>query len=82
MRGGSRLPKILPKENSKQDPGLSLEEIVRSKFPDTWLWDEYDIGMNGEIDIAHKIPDSMTTWVTSVFAVNPKTGFGIAETKP
>jgi hypothetical protein len=38
--------------------------------------------MNGEIDIAHKIPDSMTTWVTSVFAVNPKTGFGIAETKP
>ncbi|XP_060586242.1 C3 and PZP-like alpha-2-macroglobulin domain-containing protein 8 [Ruditapes philippinarum] len=38
--------------------------------------------MEGETKIAHKIPDSMTSWVTSVFAVNPVTGFGIAETKP
>ena len=26
--------------------GLSLEEIVRSRFPDTWLWDEYDVGLD------------------------------------
>ncbi|XP_060586243.1 CD109 antigen-like, partial [Ruditapes philippinarum] len=73
---------VLPKDDRESDPGSSLEEIVRTRFPDTWLWDEYDIGMNGAIDIAHKIPDSMTLWVTSVFAVNPGTGFGIAETKP
>jgi len=28
------------------------------------------------------VPDSMTSWVASVFATNPYTGFGISEEKP
>ncbi|XP_060570674.1 C3 and PZP-like alpha-2-macroglobulin domain-containing protein 8 [Ruditapes philippinarum] len=64
------------------EPGPSLEEIVRTRFPDTWLWDDYRIGSSGEINVNLNVPDSMTTWVTSVFALNPKTGFGIYDLKP
>ncbi|XP_053387777.1 CD109 antigen-like [Mercenaria mercenaria] len=63
-------------------PGPNLGEIVRSLFPETWIWDEYNIGASGEISIKKTVPDSLTTWVTSVFAVNPTTGFGICNDKP
>ncbi|XP_062500808.1 CD109 antigen-like [Corticium candelabrum] len=51
-------------------PGELLEpERVRTFFPETWP--------DGTAVFASKVPDTITTWVASAFAVNNVTGLGV-----
>ena len=37
---------------------------------------------SGKLSLPLNVPDSITSWLTSAFATNEKTGFGLAEVKP
>lgn len=36
----------------------------------------------GEVEFQRAVPDKLTTWVTSAFAVSNVTGLGVGELKP
>ncbi|WAQ97872.1 CD109-like protein [Mya arenaria] len=50
---------------------------VRTKFPETWVYQSIVASARGEARIDTKIPDTITSWVASAFAVHPKSGLGI-----
>ncbi|XP_037387831.1 complement C5 [Pygocentrus nattereri] len=35
---------------------------VRSYFPESWLWEEYEIDRSGSLVLTKSLPDSLTTW--------------------
>ncbi|UYV85158.1 CD109, partial [Cordylochernes scorpioides] len=67
---------------SDQDMPYSNEAMVpelRSFFPETWLWNNTQAGTDGKVVISSKIPDTITSWVISAFAVDPVFGLGICD---
>lgn len=52
---------------------------VRSDFSETWLWDTVLVGETGEANITSIIPDTITSWVATGFALSNVTGLGIAN---
>ncbi|XP_072521407.1 LOW QUALITY PROTEIN: complement C5 [Salminus brasiliensis] len=42
---------------------LELKEVlVRSYFPESWLWEEHEVDRSGSLSIPKDLPDSLTTW--------------------
>ncbi|CAG2173697.1 unnamed protein product [Oppiella nova] len=58
--------------------GISVK--TRKHFPETWLWTSMQTGSNGCAVIKSTIPDTITSWVISAFAMHIETGLGIAPT--
>lgn len=55
---------------------------IRKDFPETWLFDSKKSNENdGQAVFSSKIPDTITSWIVSAFAVDPKTGLVIADNK-
>ncbi|KAL3881064.1 hypothetical protein ACJMK2_033260, partial [Sinanodonta woodiana] len=52
---------------------------VRTLFPETWLWQNATVNPDGRAIIPTTVPDTITSWVASAFAVHPESGFGVAE---
>ncbi|XP_048243532.1 CD109 antigen-like isoform X6 [Haliotis rufescens] len=61
-------------------PNLQEVERVRNVFPETWLWSNTSSGTDGKAVISTIVPDTITSWVASAFAVNAQSGLGIAPT--
>ncbi|XP_071088372.1 CD109 antigen-like isoform X6 [Haliotis cracherodii] len=61
-------------------PNLQEVERVRNVFPETWLWTNTSSGTDGKAVISTTVPDTITSWVASAFAVNTQSGLGIAPT--
>nr|AVP12646.1 CD109 antigene-like protein 1 [Littorina littorea] len=59
---------------------LKEVEAVRMLFPETWLWSNVSVGADGTATLTTTVPDTITSWVTSAFAINPTTGLGVAPT--
>ncbi|XP_048243493.1 CD109 antigen-like isoform X3 [Haliotis rufescens] len=59
---------------------LKEVEKIRSDFPETWLWTNSSTGTDGKAVISTTVPDTITSWVASAFAVNAQSGLGIAPT--
>ncbi|XP_048243512.1 CD109 antigen-like isoform X3 [Haliotis rufescens] len=59
---------------------LQEVEKIRSDFPETWLWTNSSTGTDGKAVISTTVPDTITSWVASAFAVNAQSGLGIAPT--
>nr|XP_022294874.1 CD109 antigen-like [Crassostrea virginica] len=70
---------INPSHNSVL-PVLQLVRHVRSSFPETWLWRNATVGSDGQVQISTTVPDTITSWIASGFAVNNVSGLGIADT--
>ncbi|XP_064609639.1 CD109 antigen-like [Liolophura sinensis] len=64
-----------PAQDKLQDVGR-----VRKVFPETWLWTSQTIGSNGSSVISTTVPDTITSWVASAFAVNANSGLGVSPT--
>ncbi|XP_071958025.1 CD109 antigen-like [Antedon mediterranea] len=75
------------------DPGLADEAVqeklpntndadsaVRTEFPETWLWMEATVGVDGMLSIETTVPDTITSWVGSAFALSSFDGLGIVPT--
>ncbi|XP_076468190.1 CD109 antigen-like [Babylonia areolata] len=52
---------------------------VRTLFPETWLWDMILIGPSGRVVRKTVVPDTITTWLTSAFAVHPQHGLSVIQ---
>lgn len=65
-----------------QRPKLAEVKRIRSLFPETWIWLEDNASSSGEVEFQRAVPDTLTTWVASAFAVSNTTGFGVGELKP
>ncbi|XP_075211329.1 CD109 antigen-like isoform X2 [Lycorma delicatula] len=53
---------------------------VRSKFPETWIWELLDAGLDGKTSLFKSVPDTITSWVITAFSVDPLYGLGLLET--
>lgn len=40
------------------------------------------VSSSGEVEFQRAVPDTLTTWVASAFAVSNSTGLGVGELKP
>ncbi|KAJ7374577.1 hypothetical protein OS493_004915 [Desmophyllum pertusum] len=63
-------------------PKLAEVKRVRSLFPETWIWLEFDASSTGDVEFQRHVPDTLTTWVASAFAVSNTTGLGVGELRP
>ncbi|XP_071088368.1 CD109 antigen-like isoform X2 [Haliotis cracherodii] len=59
---------------------LKEVEHIRNVFPETWLWQNQTVSTDGKAVISTTVPDTITSWVASAFAVNTQSGLGIAPT--
>lgn len=73
-RGKDTTP--IPIKSSSQPKKEAID--VREDFPETWIWQKIELAEESSM-IEVKVPDSMTTWVFTGFAVNKKHGFALAE---
>ena len=55
------------------------KSIVRSHFPETWLFQLQSVGRNGKVDVPLKVPDTITSWVGEAFCVSKQAGIGVAK---
>ncbi|XP_047674014.1 complement C5 isoform X2 [Tachysurus fulvidraco] len=44
-------------------------EQVRSYFPESWLWEEYETERSGALTVTKSLPDSLTKWEVSAVGV-------------
>ncbi|KAM7352027.1 thioester-containing protein 1 allele S1-like [Cochliomyia hominivorax] len=58
--------------------GPGTEWDFRTKFPETWIFENYIIN-NTDTAITLNIPETITTWRITAFSNNGKTGFGIVD---
>ncbi|XP_070198324.1 CD109 antigen-like [Littorina saxatilis] len=49
--------------------GPREDTVVRKNFPETWLWNTVQTDFMGRASIVAKLPDTITSWVVSAFAV-------------
>lgn len=54
--------------------------IVRSYFPETWLWQLQPVGEIGEVIFSQKLPDTITEWTGNAVCISRKSGLGISDT--
>ncbi|XP_035220649.1 CD109 antigen-like [Stegodyphus dumicola] len=58
--------------------GYGSKPRVRKNFPETWIWDLGTAGNDGKMSLAKNIPDTITSWIISAFAMDSVNGLGIA----
>lgn len=54
------------------------EATFRKYFPDVWIYDNF-MANTSTIPLQKQLPDSITTWKLSAFALHPEHGLSIAE---
>ncbi|XP_052795659.1 CD109 antigen-like isoform X2 [Mya arenaria] len=52
---------------------------LRKLFPEMWLWETQEALANGSVSIKGTVPDTITSWVATAFAVHPETGLGLSK---
>ncbi|RXG54301.1 Pregnancy zone protein [Armadillidium vulgare] len=74
--GPEPVPISGPDENTETDD----VNDARAYFPETWIWDLFDISINGSYEKVLTVPDTVTEWVGSAICVHPSKGVGISNT--
>ncbi|CAG2173594.1 unnamed protein product, partial [Oppiella nova] len=72
-----RIPQAVPQ---RMQTNMTTIAKTRKHFPETWLWTSMQTGSNGCAVIKSTIPDTITSWFISAFAMHMETGLGIATT--
>jgi CD109 antigen len=64
---------------SKRDTRTKRREqrTLRQAFPETWLWATADVDSDGNAVMFSSVPDTITTWDISGFALGSQTGLGL-----
>jgi len=65
----------------KESGGFYAAETVRKFFPENWLWQLILVSTdsNGQVIIPTKAPDTITSWVTTVFSMHPTYGLSVGD---
>ncbi|XP_059169325.1 CD109 antigen-like [Physella acuta] len=86
-KGGGIAPfstKVEPvpsEKNTATSASLMEPARVRMTFPESWLWSDVYVGDDGSASITTTVPDTITSWVVSAFAINSNSGLGVAPTQ-
>lgn len=62
--------------------GKSVQKAIhiRTVFPETWLWKNYTMdGRNSKMTVSSVVPDTITSWAVTGFALSPTYGLGIMK---
>ncbi|XP_013393359.1 C3 and PZP-like alpha-2-macroglobulin domain-containing protein 8, partial [Lingula anatina] len=78
--GGIMDGALAPAEDSSESGRLAAVTTVRKAFPESWLWSEMMAGSDGRVSFETKVPDTITSWVASAFAVSDTMGLGVGST--
>ncbi|RWS07221.1 thioester-containing protein-like protein, partial [Dinothrombium tinctorium] len=54
---------------------------VRQFFPETWIWAMVDADKSGKASFTSNVPDTITSFFISAFALNEETGLGLSDLK-
>ncbi|XP_045204949.2 CD109 antigen-like isoform X1 [Mercenaria mercenaria] len=65
--------------NSVSKSEFAKPSRVRKLFPETWLWKSQNAVGNGTVVFEDTVPDTITSWIATAFAVHPSTGLGVSE---
>ncbi|XP_059143998.1 CD109 antigen-like [Physella acuta] len=71
----------LAEKNTATSESLMEPARVRMTFPESWLWSDVFVGDDGSASITATVPDTITSWVVSAFAINSNSGLGVAPTQ-
>lgn len=52
---------------------------LRRNFPETWLWELYEVPASGTVTFTETIPDSITEWIGNSVCTSEKTGLGVSD---
>ncbi|XP_029026578.1 alpha-2-macroglobulin isoform X2 [Betta splendens] len=52
-------------------------QVVRTFFPETWIWDLFTVGDSGSVDVNKTVPDTITKWAAGAFCVS-SVGLGVS----
>ncbi|OCT71333.1 hypothetical protein XELAEV_18034311mg [Xenopus laevis] len=66
------IPNQLPEAES------AAVEIIRTYFPETWIWELASVGESGTAELHRAVPDTITDWNAGAFCMGPS-GFGISS---
>lgn len=58
---------------------LQEAKYTRNSFPETWIWTNFSVGLNGTGILTATVPDTITSWFASAFSVNAVSGLGITD---
>ncbi|BFZ24492.1 hypothetical protein BsWGS_27530 [Bradybaena similaris] len=74
---------VPPAQEVSTDTGADLKQPTRtrSNFAESFLWSDLPIGANGTASVTAQVPDTITSWVASAFAINSVTGLGVSPTQ-
>ncbi|XP_066457150.1 alpha-2-macroglobulin-like protein 1 [Eleutherodactylus coqui] len=82
---GSSLPSTIVVDDfdgSLSHTSMTITELtnkIRTRFPETWMWELLTVGPSGQVELPVQLPDSVTEWKTTAFCMGD-TGLGIAPT--
>ncbi|EDO38193.1 predicted protein [Nematostella vectensis] len=66
-------------KNARVEEDIENQGQIRKYFPETWIFDEYQTGLDGKLALRYTLPDTITTWAVQALAVSNETGFGVTE---
>ncbi|OCT69759.1 uncharacterized protein LOC379686 isoform X2 [Xenopus laevis] len=69
-------PIVVPEAEIPEAESESVE-MIRSYFPETWIWELLPVGESGTTELHHSAPDTITDWNAGAFCMGPS-GFGIS----
>ena len=55
------------------------KDVVRSHFPETWLFQLNPVDRKGKAVVSLKAPDTLTSWTGEAVCMSSKAGIGLAE---
>jgi CD109 antigen len=59
----------------------SEDDRVRKNFPETWIFEDLEADDDGKYKYEAKVPDTITSFIVTGFAVHPDKGLGVAQQK-
>lgn len=60
-------------------PASSSDSQIRNFFPETWIFNEYEMDRTGKHVIKAKVPDTITTFTVRGFSIHPTQGLAISK---
>ncbi|XP_070504828.1 thioester-containing protein 1 allele S3-like [Chironomus tepperi] len=65
-------------DDQSQSQDNSEDDLLREYFPESWIFEEFDI-VKGDEKKTFKVPDSITSWIISAFAMHDTHGIAVAD---
>ncbi|XP_034230056.1 pregnancy zone protein-like isoform X2 [Thrips palmi] len=76
---GMAVPPMAASVGSGDAGGAAPPPRLRTLFPETWLWESFNAGADGNVTLKRIVPDTITSWVVSALAIDPVQGLGLSE---